>query len=507
MKHSCSPSPYTARDSASPSGPEPVSTVLAAASGGAGVSEVAGGHGSRSGLSRRRFVGVAAGSVLAGVALPHVHAADDATIHLALIGCGGRGCGAVGNAMSAGGLVLGDDGGTPRSQGSGAGGPMKLVAMADLRQDRLDGAHGTLSKTLGDWVDVPQERRFRGFDAYKRAIDCLRPGDVALLTTHAAFRAPHLEYAIERGVNVFMEKDFAADPGGIHRILRAGEAAEKKGLKIAAGLMARHSSARQAMIDRIRDGAMGDVQLIRAYRMDSGYTMGPFPKGTNELLWQLSPGHPYQFLWSSGGVFIELMIHQIDECFWIKDAWPVSAHGVGGRYAGSPDCSQNLDSYAIEYTFADGTKAQVTGRYVPGCHTDFGTYVHGTRCGGKFSGNIHAPTSWLYRDQRMEQGNIAWRAERERVNPWQAEWDVLLAAIRNDRPHNETRRAALSNLGAIMGRAAVHSGRLITWEEAMASRFQFFSGVDTLTDSSPAPVQANAEGRYPAPVPGKTVEV
>jgi predicted dehydrogenase len=311
---------------------------------------------------------------------------------------------------------------------------------------------------------------------------------------------------VQKGVNVFMEKDFAPDPGGVKRILRAGEAAEKKNLKIGAGLMCRHSSARQALIQKIRDGAMGDIQLIRAYRMDSGYFMGPFPRGENELLWQLSPGHPYQFMWSSGGVFIELMIHQIDECFWIKDSYPVSAHGVGGRFAGSTDCSQNLDTYSIEYTFADGAKALVTGRYIPNCYDDFGTYVHGTKCAAKFSGNIHAPTSWLYKDQRTEQSNLAWRAPKETVNPWQAEWDVLLSAIRNNKPHNEARRAALSNLGAIMGRAAVHSGKIITWDEAMASDFKFCPNVDELTANSPAPVQADAQGRYPAPIPGKTVE-
>lgn len=461
--------------------------------------------------TRREFIKTtgqfAAASALAGVALPHVHAAEDNTIQLALIGCGGRGNGAVANAMSAGGLVLGDDGGTKRAIGSGAGGPVKLVAMADLRPDRIQKSHATLSEMLGDHIDVPKERRFLGFDGYRHAIDCLRPGDVALLTTHAAFRAPHLEYAVEKGVNVFMEKDFAADPGGIKRILRAGEAAEKKNLKIGAGLMCRHSSARQAMIQKIRDSAMGDIQLIRAYRMDRGYLMGPFPKGENELLWQLSPGKPYQFMWSSGGIFIELMIHQIDECFWIKDAWPVSAHGVGGRFAGSTDCSQNLDSYSVEYTFADGTKAMVTGRYIPNCQDDFATFVHGTKCAGKFSGNIHAPTCFIYKDQRTEPSNVAWRPARETVNPWQAEWDVLLDAIRNNRPHNEARRAGLANLGAIMGRAAVHTGKIVTWEEAMASDFQFCSNVDALTADSPAPVQADAEGRYPAPVPGKTVEI
>jgi predicted dehydrogenase len=461
--------------------------------------------------SRREFIKTtgqfAAASALAGVALPRVHAAENNTIQLALIGCGGRGTGAVANAMSAGGLVLGDDGGTKRAALSGAGGPIKLIAMADLRPEKIDQSYTALTQTLSDYIDVPPERRFVGFDAYKHAIDCLRPGDVAMLTTHAAFRAPHLEYAVQKGVNVFMEKDFAADPGGIQRILRAGEAAEKKNLKVAAGLMCRHSSARQALIQKIRDGAMGDIGLIRAYRMDPGYQMGPCPQGENELLWQLSPGHPYQFMWSSGGVFIELMIHQIDECFWIKDSYPVSAHGVGGRFPGSTDCSQNLDTYSIEYTFGDGAKALVTGRYIQGCYNDFATFVHGTKCAAKFSGNIHAPTSMLYKDQHTEPGNVAWRPAKETVNPWQAEWDVFLSAIRNNQPHNETRRAALSNLGAIMGRAAVHMGKMVTWEEMMASKFQFCANVDELTTSSPAPIRPDAQGRYPAPIPGRTVEI
>jgi len=450
---------------------------------------------------------VAAVSALAGVAVPHVHAAENNTIRLALIGCGGRGCGAVANALSAGGLVVDNSYRLEGEENAPSAGPVKLVAMADLIPERLEQSHANLSKLFGDKIDAPPERRFQGFDAYRKAIDCLGPGDVALLTTHAGFRATHLEYAVQKGVNVFMEKNFAADPGGVQQILRAGEAAEKKNLKIGAGLMARHSSARQAMIEKVRDGALGDVLLIRAYRMDPGYGMGPFPRGENELLWQLRPGHPYQFLWSSGGVFIELMIHQIDECFWVKDSWPVAAHGVGGRFAGSTDCSQNLDSYAIEYTFADGSKAQVTGRYLPKCHNDFVTYLHGTKCAARFSGNIHAPNGQIYRDQRIANDNVAWKPEKERINPWQAEWNVLLDAIRNDRPHNEARRAALANLGAIMGRAAVHTGKIVTWDEAMASTFRFCPDVAALTADSPAPVQADAQGRYPAPVPGAWTEI
>jgi predicted dehydrogenase len=441
--------------------------------------------------SRREFLAqsgrVLASSALAGVALPFVHAAEDNTIRLALIGCGGRGSGAAANALD-----------TP-------GGLTKLVAMADIFEDRLGTSYKNLSEKYGRRIEVPPERRFVGFDAYRKAIDCLRPGDVALLTTHAAFRATHLEYAVAKGVNIFMEKTFAPDPGGIQRMLRLGEAADKKGLKIAAGVMCRHSTARQALVQRLRDGALGQVQLIRAYRMDSGYRMGPKDSPENELLWQIR--RPYQFFWASSGIFIELMIHQIDECCWLKDAWPVAAHGVGGRGPDSTDCAQNFDTYSIEYTFADGTKALVTGRYIPNCHNDFATFVHGTKCAAQFSGNIHAPTVHLYKDQRVAPDNIAWRPERETVDPWQAEWNVLIEAIRHNRPHNEARRALYSNLAAIMGRAAVHSGKIITWEEAMASKFQFCPDVDRLTANSPAPVQANAQGRYPAPIPGAWTEI
>lgn len=461
--------------------------------------------------NRRQFIRTstrfAAVSALAGVILPHVHAAENNTINLALIGCGGRGAGAVANAMSAGGLVLGDNSGRQPSPGELALSPVKLVAMADIRQDRLDEKHAVLQKALGARVDAPPERRFLGFDAYRRAIDCLRPGDVALLTTFSSFRAQHFEYAVERGVNVFMEKTFGPDPGSIQRLLKANELAEKKNLKVGCGLMCRHSSARQAMIEKVRDGTLGDVLNLRAYRMDSGYFMPPFKRDQSELLWQLSPGHPYQFMWSSGGIFIELMIHQMDECFWIKDAWPVAAHGVGGRYAGSKDASQNLDSYGIEFTFADGSKASVTGRYIPKCHTEFATYIHGTKAAAKFSGDVHAPDCFIYKDQRTDRGNVAWRPAKEAVNPWQAEWDVLLDAIRNNKPHNEVRRAAYSNLGAMMGRSAVHMGRVITWDEISKSQFRFHPDSDQLTMASPAPIQADADGCYPAPVPGKWVEI
>ncbi len=250
--------------------------------------------------SRRDFVKrsgiLVAGSALAGVAIPHVHAAEDNTIRLALIGCGGRGSGAVANALTV------------------PSGNAKLVAMADVFKPRIDTSLKNLAREFAVAVDVPEDRQFLGFDAYRKAIDCLRPGDVALLATHSAFRPVHLEYAVQKGVNVFMEKSFAPDPVGIRRIIRAGEAAEKKNLKIATGLMCRHSPARQALIQKIRDGAMGQIQLIRAYRMDAGGGLPPRKDGESELLWQVRRA-PW-FLWGSSGRFIGLMVHQFTR--WLR---------------------------------------------------------------------------------------------------------------------------------------------------------------------------------------------
>ncbi len=441
--------------------------------------------------SRRDFLSlggkVAAGSALAGMAMPHVHAGEDNTIRLALIGCGGRGSGATVNAFES------------------PNGPVKLVAMADFFENRLKISHKTLSQQHPDKVDVPPERQFVGFDAFRKAIDCLKPGDVAILGGYAGWRPQQLEYAVQKGINVFMEKSFATDPPAVRRVIKAGEEAEKKNLKIAAGLMCRHSKNRQELIKRIRDGEMGQIQLIRAYRMEPVGPFGPKPANENELFWQIR--NFIWFLWVSGGLFAEMDIHQIDEICWIKDAYPVSAHGIGGRAAGSTDCSQVVDSYSVEWTFADGTKAYDVVRYLPNCHNEFNTFIHGTKCAAQFSGAIHAATVHTYKDQRCSPDNIAWKAPKEPITPWQAEWDVLLDAIRKDRPHNEAKRAALSNLTDIMGRAAVHSGKIITWDEAMASNFSFCKDIDSLNENSPPPVKADAQGRYPTPVPGQWSEI
>ena len=248
--------------------------------------------------SRRDFLSstgkVAAASVLAGVSIPAVHAAGSDQIRLALIGCGGRGSGAVVNAMDA------DDG-------------VALTAMADLYEDRLERSRAAIEGKYKERAVVAPENRFIGFDAFKRAIDTLRPnsGDVAMLTGYAGFRPQQLEYAVSKGVNVFMEKSFAADPPGVRRLLKAAEEADARGLKVAAGVMSRHSVNRVELLRRIAAGEIGSVESISAYRMGPSGPLGPKPADKGELEWQLR--NFTKFFWVSGGLWSEMDIHQIDE--------------------------------------------------------------------------------------------------------------------------------------------------------------------------------------------------
>jgi len=208
----------------------------------------------KSNISRRQFLkqggSLAAGATVLGSLAPSAFAGENNTIRLALIGCGGRGNGAVGDALS----VVGK-------------GPVKLYAMADTIKAKMDSSYKALKKKFPDQIDVTEERKFMGFKAYQQAIDILRPGDVAMCTTRSYIRPLHVEYAISKGINVFMEKPFASDPGGLHRILRADAVAKEKNLKVAAGLQCRHSPARQALIEKIRNGEMGEIPLIRANRL------------------------------------------------------------------------------------------------------------------------------------------------------------------------------------------------------------------------------------------------
>ena len=436
--------------------------------------------------SRRAFLGwtgkVAAGSALMGSAMPLAYAGEKNTIKVALIGCGGRGTGAASNALSV------------------KNGPIKLVALADVFEARVQRSYKALKDRYASQFDVPKDRQFVGFDGYKKAMDCLDPGGVVILATPPAFRWVHFTYAIEKGLHVFMEKPVTVDGPTTRRMIALAKKADAKNLKVGVGLRVRHCRGRQELLKRVRDGQIGEIIAMRGYRMcGRTCTTGRKPDGMSELLYQISRFH--SFLWGSGGMYSDFYIHQIDECSWIKGAWPIEAQALGGRHYRGDSVDQNFDTYGVEYTFPDGTKFFYNGRAMQGCKNAFASYAHGTKGSCIISTSSHTPGKVsTFSDQNMK--NYLWRYPQPEKSPYQLEGDDLIGAIREDKPYNEVERGAIGSMVTSMGRMAAHTGQVITYDQMLNCPHEFAPDVDKLDMNSPAPLKSNADGAYPIPQPG-----
>ncbi|TWT56704.1 Inositol 2-dehydrogenase/D-chiro-inositol 3-dehydrogenase [Thalassoglobus neptunius] len=441
-------------------------------------------------LSRRELLKTstkaAAATAVASMVLPKAYAAEDNTIQIALVGCGGRGTGAADNALSV------------------QNGNLKLVAMADVFEGRQSTSYNALSGKHGDKVDVPEERRHIGFEAYKAAMDQLRPGDIVILTTPPGFRWVHYTYAIEKGLNVFMEKPVTVDGPSSRKMLALNEKAKEKNLKVGVGLMCRHCEARGELFDRIQNGEIGDLILMRAYRMvgPTGSAFAPPNDGSlSEVMYQIKNFHG--FLWASGGAYSDFLIHNIDETCWMKNAWPVEAQASGGRNYRGKFVDQNFDTYSVEYTFADGSKFFLEGRNMVGCHQEFASYAQGSKGSAIISTSSHFPArSRIFKGQKMDKDNQVWAFGRKEVTPYQLEWDHLISAIRNDQPYNEVQRGVEASVVTSMGRMAAHTGQIVTFDDMLNCEHEFAPTIDSLTVDGPAPLVAGANGKYPIPLPG-----
>jgi predicted dehydrogenase len=451
--------------------------------------------------TRREFIqgasGLAAGALLpgtmvSGLKLPTVHAGGSDLIQVALVGCGGRGSGAAVDALST------------------TSGPIKLVAMADVFEDRQKASYSNITgvQEVASKIDVPADRRFLGFDAYKKAMDCLKPGDVVILTTPPAFRWVHFTYAIEKKLNVFMEKPVTVDGPTSKKMLELGAKASAANLKVGVGLMSRHAPALQELHDRIQNGELGEILLMRGYRMHGPAADSELlPKAEDESHLAFQIRHFHAFLWASGGMFNDFYIHHIDHLSWMKNGWPVQAQAVGGRhYRNNPEgkrfIDQNFDSYSVEYTFADGTKMYFDGRCMNGAAGIYSSYVHGTKgmavaarandCGGP---------SAIYKGQKEDDSPV-WQSS-DRTNPYRKEWEELVMAIRQDKPYNEVKRGVEASLTASMGRMAAHTGQIITFDDMLNCKHEFAPDADKFVDmTSPAPLSYGSTGLYPIPQPG-----
>jgi predicted dehydrogenase len=434
------------------------------------------------GTTRREFLTstakAAAGAALASAMATKAYAAENHTIKVALVGCGGRGGGAVAQALS-----------TP--------GPTKLWALADFFPDRVQGTLKNLKPKFDKQLDVSPERQFSGLEGYKKAIDSLDKGDVVLLATAPAFRPIHLEYAVARGLHVFMEKSFAVDAPGTRRVLKAGEEAAKKNLKIAGGLMSRHYLPLEQAVEQIHQGLIGDVITCWANRMHGPVGFKPRAPGMSELAHQIN--NYSNFTWLNGSFIVDWLIHNIDICCWIKNGWPVSVQGIGGRQVRT-DPDQLFDHYTAEYTFADGTKMLAQGRHITNAYDFFGDFIQGAKGCAILGEGQSKPR--VFKGHKPASANLAWQYTGEPCDQYQREHDLFFDAIRNNKPYNETERCAKSCFTAIMGRMACESGQMISWEEAFASNLELAPGLESFTKDSNPPVMPDASGNYPVAMPG-----
>ena len=411
-----------------------------------------------------------------------MYAGENNEIKVALIGCGGRGTDACIQALS-------------------TEGPMKLTAMADLFQDRVDVSLANISKEKPDRVDVPAERRFIGFDGYRRAIDSGVDG--VILTTPPGFRPAQFEYAVEKGKHVFMEKPVATDAAGVRRVLAAGAAAREKNLSVVVGLQRRFDPRYREIVKRVRDGAIGELLYTRCY-WDGG-PLWSFPRepGQTELLHQVR--NWYYFTWLCGDHIVEQHVHNLDVCNWVTGRTPLLASSHAGRQVRTGrEFGQIYDHHAVEFTYekrwdVPGVRMFSFSRQIAETFSSVSEHAYGTKGYADLSGftiyDAAGERLWRY-DHRRDP------TLPEPGNPYQREHDELWGAVRSNTALNMAEIGAEATMTGILGRVAGYSGKLIPWEKALAS--EVVLAPDNLTDwDSPAPVMPNEERYYPIPAPGK----
>ncbi len=431
--------------------------------------------------SRRKFMknsAVAVGGLMA-TQLPvgaSAYAKGSDTIKVALIGCGGRGTGAAGQALTADSSV-------------------KLVAMADAFQDRLENSYKRLKEKFPDKdkLNVPDKNKFVGFDAYKKAID---KADVVILTTPPGFRPMHFEYAINQGKHVFMEKPVATDSNGVRKVLEMAKIAKQKQLNVVVGLQRRYQVNYLEAYKRIQDGAIGDIVSGQVYWNSPGVWVRERQPGQTEMEYQMR--NWYYFNWLCGDHILEQHIHNIDVANWFIGAYPVSAQGMGGREVRKgKDHGEIFDHHFVEFTYPDGQVIASQCRHQPKCHTQVRENFQTTT--GKIEvqggGNKAILTDRSGKKVYNHRGMTD-------PNPYQVEHDRLFAAIKGEGYINDAEYGAKSTMTAILGRMATYSGQIVQWDEAINSTKSIMPN-EYAWDANP-PSLPDSNGNYPVPVPGIT---
>lgn len=424
--------------------------------------------------TRRRFLGTAAATAAASAVAPGAfaaHGGGNDRLRIGVIGVGGRGKGACRDALEAGDDVV-------------------LVAMGDAFMDNVEVGHKTLSDQFGDRVQVPDEQKFAGFDAYKQVLAC--DLDLVILTTPPGFRPIHFRAAIDAGKHVFAEKPIAVDAAGVRSFLDTARDAKDRGLGVGIGLQRRHDALYQDCVNKIWDGALGSETLYtRVYWNGGGVWTRPRKPEQTEMEYQMR--NWYYFNWLCGDHIVEQHIHNLDVSNWIKQGPPVKAQGMGGREVRTGrEQGQIFDHHAVEYTYADGTTMMSQCRHQPDTWSQVAEYAHGAEgyCylgAGKFHDRA---------------GKVTERVRTKGKRSQLQEHITLQQSIKAGTPVAEGQYGAEATMTAILGRMATYSGKQIGWDEAMASEISLAPAAYAF-DADP-PVLPNTQGRYPVPVPGVT---
>lgn len=440
--------------------------------------------------SRRDFVkkvSVVAGGLLAAPLISganYFSGADD-VIKIALIGCGGRGTGAAVQALLSKQNV-------------------RLVAMADVFKDRIDSSYDLLTSELSEWsggtsgndkldlkkmIDVPEERKFIGFDAYQKAIAL---ADVVILTTPPGFRPLHFEEAVKQGRHVFMEKPVATDPAGVQKVLAAAKIAKQKKLNVIVGLQRHYQHSYLELYKRKE--LIGDITSAQAWWNGDGGRLQPRPSGQSEMEYQMR--NWYFFVWLCGDPIVEQHMHNIDAVNWFKGSYPVKAQGMGGREVRKgKHAGEIFDHHFVEFEYADGSILNSQCRQIPKTMFKVAELLVGTK------GKIHTDTGRILSHAGKQLYQFDFKQEN---NPYQTEHDKLFAAVaKGEYKFSDAENGAYSTMTAIMGRLATYSGQLVAWDKALHSGLNLQPasyGWDVVP-----PVLPNEEGIYAGAIPGQSV--
>ncbi len=396
------------------------------------------------------------------------HAAGDDVLKIGLIGCGGRGTGAAANAL-------------------GADKDCKLVAMADVFDDRLQNSLSILRKQLPEKVAVDPDHCFIGFDAGEKLIGS--DVDVVLLTETPHFRPMHLKQAVDAGKHVFCEKPVAVDAPGVHSVLASAAEAKKKNLNLVAGLCWRYHLGVRETMKRVLDGAIGEIKSIQETYLTNPLGFRPRDPKWTEMQHQIRNWQ--YFVWLSGDFNVEQHIHSLDKAAWaLHDVPPVAAFGIGGRQCRPAERGDVYDHHAVVYEYPGGVHVHSYCRQIAGCNPDVTDIIVGTK------GRAILP------DKLVIEGENPWRYRGPKPSMYDVEHQELFAAIRSGNTINNGDYVAKSTMLAILGRMVDYTGQRLTWDQAINSQ-QKLAPASYAFDVDP-PTMPDQDGRYRIAMPGQT---